>query len=477
MNPSTLKELHLEIAEGRHSSRSLTQAALERARTSNSELQIMNHIDESAALAQADKADRRRAAGEQGPLLGIPVVIKDNMNVEGMPTSCSSAILDGYISPYDATVVERLKAAGAVILGKASMDEFAMGSSNENANRMKTRNPRDPERVPGGSSGGSAAAVAAGIAPLALGSDTGGSIRQPAAFCGTVGMKPTYGTVSRYGLVAFASSLDQIGPLANSVTDAAELLQAIAGPCQQDSTSLRDYQVPDLLGAAGNIDVRGLRVGLPREYLVDGLAPEIRRQVNHSADLLRQAGAEVVDISLPHTEYAIAAYYIIATAEASANLARFDGVRYGRRAEDATDLAAMYTNTRAQGFGPEVKRRIMLGTYVLSSGYYDAYYRKAQRVRRLIAQDFQSAFEQTDLLLMPTTPATAFRQGEKIDDPLAMYLQDVFTIAANLAGLPAISLPAGVDQHGLPIGVQLYANALQEPTLLRGAAGLEALLG
>jgi len=425
------------------------------------------HRDLDAALAAAERTDL------SAPLGGIPVAIKDVLNVLDQPATCGSKMLRGYVSPYDATCIARLKAAGAIPFGKVNMDEFAMGSSTENSAYQVTRNPWDPTRVPGGSSGGSAAAVAADLAVATLGSDTGGSIRQPAGFCSIVGLKPTYGRVSRYGLIAYASSLDQVGPMTRTVEDSALLLQVIAGPDAQDSTSLV-APVPDYTAALRE-GVKGLRIGLPREYFIDGIEPETRAAVEAAVQELQSQGAEVKSISLPHTRCAIAAYYIIATAEASANLARFDGVRYGHRCENPADLRDMYDRSRAEGFGPEVKRRIILGTYVLSSGYYDAYYRKAQQVRRLIAQDFADAFKEVDLIASPVSPAPAFRIGENASDPLQMYLADIFTIAANLAGICGISVPCGFTSGtpALPIGLQLLGRPLGECELLRAAHAYE----
>jgi aspartyl-tRNA(Asn)/glutamyl-tRNA(Gln) amidotransferase subunit A len=423
------------------------------------------------ARRAAAEVDRKVAAGQDpGALAGVPVALKDNMCTRGVPTTCSSRILEGWRPPYDATVVGRLRAAGALIVGKTNLDEFAMGSSTENSAFGPTRNPYDADRVPGGSSGGSAAAVAAGFVPLALGSDTGGSIRQPAALCGVVGMKPTYGTVSRYGLVAFASSLDQIGPFSTTVADAAALFDAIAGHDPCDSTSL-DRPAPRTLE---NLDegVTGLRVGLPRE-LLDGVAPDVAAAVARAAEALDAAGATVTECSIPELAYGLPAYYLLAPAEASSNLSRYDGVRYGNRV-DGEDVEAMMRATRAAGFGPEVKRRIMLGTYALSAGYYDAYYGQAQKVRTLIIEAFDRAYRTADVLLGATTPTTAFALGAKVDDPMAMYLSDVCTVPSNLAGHPAISVPFGADADGLPIGVQVLAPALCEPRVFQVAAVLEA---
>ncbi len=423
------------------------------------------------ALAAADEIDRRVAAGEDpGPLAGVPVAVKDNMCTRGVATTCSSRILEHWRPPYDATVIERLAAAGAIVVGKTNLDEFAMGSSTENSAFGPTRNPYDPSRVPGGSSGGSAAAVAAGLAPLALGSDTGGSIRQPAALCGVVGMKPTYGTVSRYGLVAFASSLDQIGPFARSVADAAVLFDVIGGRDPMDSTCL-DRPLPRTTSAVGD-GVEGCRIGVVRE-LVEGADPAVASAVAEAAQALARAGAVVEECSVPEVRHGLPAYYLLAPAEASSNLARYDGVRYGLRV-DAPDAESMNAATRASGFGPEVKRRIMLGTYALSAGYYDAYYGQAQKVRTLIIQAFARAYEQADALLGATTPTTAFAIGDKVQDPWAMYLSDVFSVPSNLAGDPAMSVPFGADAAGLPIGVQVLAPALGEAMVVRVAAALEA---
>lgn len=408
------------------------------------------------------------AADLSKPLGGIPIGIKDAITVKGQPCQSASRILDGFTAPYDSTAVARLRASGAIPFGRMNMDEFAMGSSTENSAFHPTRNPWDHARTPGGSSGGSAAAVAAGTALATLGSDTGGSIRQPAALCGCVGLKPTYGRVSRYGLVAFASSLDQIGPLTSTVEDSALLMNALAGRDAHDSTSL-DLPAEDFTSEIGK-DIKGLRVGIPKEYFVDGMEPGVRSAVDAAVKQLVSLGAEPVEISLPHTEYAVAVYYIIATAEASANLARFDGVRYGRRSNEAKDLLSLYEKTRAEGFGLEVKRRIILGTYVLSSGYYDAYYLRAQKVRTLIRRDFEQAFEKVDAIISPTSPETAFRLGEKTDDPLKMYLADIFTIAANLSGICGLSLPCGFsnrDGVDLPVGLQLLGKPFGESRLLR----------
>jgi aspartyl-tRNA(Asn)/glutamyl-tRNA(Gln) amidotransferase subunit A len=461
----TLVEARDALRARQVSSVELTDAYLARIAALDAQLGVFVTVTGEQARAAAQAADARRAAGEDAPLLGVPIALKDVLCTAGVRTTCSSRILESFVPPFSATVVERLQAAGAVALGKTNMDEFAMGSSTENSAFFPTRNPWDPERVPGGSSGGSAAAVAASLAPASLGTDTGGSIRQPAALCGVVGLKPTYGRVSRYGLVAFASSLDQIGPFAWTAADCALLLNVIAGPDPLDSTALPD-PAPDYLAELdGNL--RGLRVGVPREYLTAGLEPGVETTVRAAIEHLAALGAEVGEVSLPHTEYGVAVYYLLAPAEASSNLARYDGVKYGS-AVSAPSLLDGYFRTREEGFGPEVKRRIMLGTYALSAGYYDAYYRKAQQVRTLIKGDFDRAFEQFDVLAAPTSPTVAFRLGEKVADPLAMYLSDVCTIPVNLAGLPGLSLPCGfVDD--LPVGLQLIGPPLAEGRLLRVA--------
>jgi aspartyl-tRNA(Asn)/glutamyl-tRNA(Gln) amidotransferase subunit A len=434
-----------------------------------SDLSAFQFVATDRARARAATLD---AATDAGPLHGVPLALKDNIVARDLPTSAGSKILEGYISPFDATVVERLEAAGAVIVGTTRCDEFAMGSSTENCAYGQVRNPWDMARTPGGSSGGSAAAVAANLVPLALGSDTGGSIRQPAGFTGVVGVKPTYGRVSRYGLMAFASSLDQIGPFARTTREAAQVLEVISGHDPRDSTS-STQPVPSFTDALTG-DVRGLRIGVPRHLLTDGVDPEVRAAFDAALDVARGLGADVSDIALPHTEHAIAVYYLIATAEASANLARYDGVRYGHRASDPTSLAALYERSRSEGFGPEVKRRILLGTYVLSAGYYDAYYRKAQQVRTLIARDYVTALEQVDLIALPTSPSPAFLLGERVDDPLQMYLADIFTVGANLAGVPGISIPCGFASGQLPVGLQLIARPWDEATMLRMADAYEA---
>jgi aspartyl-tRNA(Asn)/glutamyl-tRNA(Gln) amidotransferase subunit A len=466
----TAEEIAAAVRAGTTSARAVLDEHLDRVEAREPELHAFNLVLAEEARAAADAIDRRVARGEDpGPLAGVPLALKDNLCTRGIPTTCSSRILAGWRPPYDATVVERVRAAGALIVGKTNLDEFAMGSSTENSAFGPTRNPHDPARVPGGSSGGSAAAVAAGFSPLALGSDTGGSIRQPAALCGVVGVKPTYGVVSRYGLVAFASSLDQIGPFATTVGDAALLLEVIAGHDPSDSTSLPD-RAP-AVSAALDAGVSGVRVGVLRE-LTEGIDPDVLKRMREAADALADAGAEVEEVSVPATVYGLSAYYLIAPAEASSNLARYDGVRYGLR-EPAPDVTAMYCKTRAKGFGAEVKRRIMLGTYALSAGYYDAYYGQAQRVRTLIVRDFAAAYERVEVLLAPTAPTTAFAFGAKTENPLAMYLSDVCTIPSNLAGHPAMSIPFGTGDDGLPVGVQVLAPALGEPVMFRVAAALE----
>jgi aspartyl-tRNA(Asn)/glutamyl-tRNA(Gln) amidotransferase subunit A len=460
----TIRQAQDLLNRGEVSSVELTQSVLDRIVALDNDLKAFLTLTPELALEQAAEADARRASEVTlSPLLGIPLAIKDLICVEGVPNTCASRILENYVPPFSATVVEKLRQAGAVILGKTNTDEFAMGSSTENSAFFPTCNPWDLGRVP---SGGSAAAVAAGLAFGALGSDTGGSVRQPASFCGVVGVKPTYGRVSRWGLVAFASSLDQIGCFARTAGDAAVLLQAIAGYDPRDSTSVQT-PVPDY-GASLTGGVRGLRIGVPREYLLEGMQPEVESAVRASLETLAGLGAEIVEVSLPHTEYALPAYYLIAPAEASANLARYDGLRYGLSVPDI-DLWESYRQTRGKGFGAEVKRRIMLGTYALSAGYYDAYYLKASQVRTLIRRDFDEALERCDALVAPTAPSTAFHLGEKLDDPLQMYLQDIFTLALSLAGLGGLSVPCGFDADGLPIGLQIMGGAFEETTVLRVA--------
>ncbi len=468
-------EIRNEIIRRETSAHAVVESALQAVEKLNGTLNAFLEIDREGALKRAEAIDTSLASGktlESAPLAGIPIAIKDNICVRGLQTSCGSQILGPYKPPYNATAIERLIASGSVIIGKTNCDEFAMGSSNENSAFGPVRNPWDTALVPGGSSGGSAAAVAAGIVPVALGSDTGGSVRQPASLCGVIGVKPTYGRVSRYGLVAFGSSLDQIGVFARETSDAAVVLQVIAGRDRHDATTA-DVAVPDY-SAQLNGDANGLRLGVSRELLGEGLDDEVRDAVEKAIEAYRELGAEIVDIDLPHAKYAIAVYYIIATAEASSNLARYDGVRYGFRAEDAPALREMYRKTRDEGFGAEVKRRIMLGTYVLSAGYYDAYYLKAQQVRALIKQDFARAFEKCDAIVTPTSPTPAFAFGEKVDDPLAMYLNDVFTVTANLAGVPGISVPCGLSSNALPIGLQLLGPHWSEALLFRLAHAYQA---
>jgi aspartyl-tRNA(Asn)/glutamyl-tRNA(Gln) amidotransferase subunit A len=469
LNQLTISELTAKLARREVSARAATQACLDRIQSVDGLIRAFISYDAADALAQAGEADRALAAGQthaQRPLLGVPLAVKDAIAVKGQPLTCGSRMLEGYISPYDATVIEKLKAAGAVIFGRLNLDEFAMGSSTENSAFQVTRNPWDPSRVPGGSSGGSAAAVAADECIVALGSDTGGSIRQPASFCGCVGLKPSYGRVSRYGLAAYASSLDQIGCLAKDTRDAATVLGVISGPDPRDSTSAPLPVGNYAAGLTG--DIKGLKLGLVKEYRVGGLEPAVRQALEAAERQFTRLGAELVEVSLPHTDYAIAAYYIIATAEASANLARFDGIRYGLRVS-GSDPTELYCRTRGAGFGPEVKRRIILGTYVLSSGYYDAYYLRAQKVRTLVRQDFQAAFDKVDAILAPTTPTTAFPAGEKTADPLQMYLMDIFTISCNLAGLCGLALPGGFTEGNprRPVGLQLLGKPFGEETLLR----------
>jgi aspartyl-tRNA(Asn)/glutamyl-tRNA(Gln) amidotransferase subunit A len=458
------------LMRGETTARAVVSRSLEAAESLNETLNAFLEIDREGALSRAAELERE-GVGSSRRLAGVPLAVKDNICVRGLQASCGSRILGPYHPPYTATVVERLEAAGAVVIGKTNLDEFAMGSSNENSAFGVVRNPWDTERVPGGSSGGSAAAVAAGIVPAALGSETGGSVRQPAALCGIVGLKPTYGRLSRYGLVAFASSLDHISIFGRTVRDAAEVLQAAAGRDPLDATSA-DVAVPDYVGALTN-DIRGVRLGVPRALLSEGLDEDVRMSVLRAIEAYRDVGAEIVEIELAHAKYCIAVYYVICTAEASSNLARFDGVRYGFRAEEAHALREMYKRTRDEGFGAEVKRRIMLGTFVLSSGYYDAYYRKAQQVRTLLKNDFERAFASCDAILTPTTPTPAFLIGEKVDDPLSMYLNDIYTCTANLVGVPGISIPCGLSQEGLPIGLQLMTRHWDEARLLQLAHAYE----
>ncbi|HEY9895177.1 MAG TPA: Asp-tRNA(Asn)/Glu-tRNA(Gln) amidotransferase subunit GatA [Candidatus Sericytochromatia bacterium] len=468
----SIRELHQQLISKERSAVEMAQQALDQIQALEPTLHSFLHVTADHALAQARQVDARIAADEDiGLLAGIPIGIKDNLCTKGIPTTCASRILENFVPPYASTVTQKRADAGAVTVGKTNLDEFAMGGSTETSAFQLTANPWDTTRVPGGSSGGSAAAVAAGECVVSLGSDTGGSIRQPASFCGIVGMKPTYGLVSRYGLVAFASSLDQIGPFARSVEDAAILLGAIAGYDPQDSTSLK-VEIPDYTQYL-TPDLKGKKVGVIKETFGEGLDPDVEKAVNGAIDQLKSLGAEVKEISCPRFRYGIAAYYIIAPSEASANLARYDGVKYGSRVPNAEDLMEMYTRTRAEGFGAEVKRRIMIGTYALSAGYYDAYYLKAQKVRTLIKQDFEEAFGQVDVLVSPTAPSTAFKAGDKTTDPLSMYLIDLMTIPVNLAGLPGISVPCGFDSQGLPIGLQIIGNVLREDQVLQVAYAYE----
>jgi aspartyl-tRNA(Asn)/glutamyl-tRNA(Gln) amidotransferase subunit A len=471
LNQLTISELTAKLARREVSAREATQACLDQIARVDGKIHAFISHDAADALAQADAADKLISSGAIKPLLGVPIAIKDVLAVKNQPLNCASKILGNYISPYDATAIEKLKAAGAVVFGRLNMDEFAMGSSTENSAFGLTRNPWDVTRIPGGSSGGSAAAVAADECIASLGSDTGGSIRQPAALCGCVGLKPTYGRISRYGLVAFASSLDQIGPFTKDVRDAAILLGVMSGVDPRDSTSVPE-PVPNYVAALDE-NIKGMRLGLPKEYMVGGLDAEVKASVDAAVKQYEKLGAEIVEISLPHTDYAVATYYIIATAEASANLARFDGIRYGARV-DGADPIELYARTRGAGFGAEVKRRIILGTYVLSSGYHDAYYLQAQKVRTLIRNDFLKAFETVDAIVTPTTPTAAFKAGEKSGDPLQMYLSDIFTISCNLAGICGVSVPCGFTKNPkLPIGLQLLGRPFGEETLLKIAHAYE----
>lgn len=469
---ATTGELLKRLDRGDVSCTDVTSAFLDAIAARDGKVNAFLHVDRASALAQARAIDEKRRRGQRVRKLGgLPVAIKDVICTNGEATTCASRMLEKFVPPYDAHVITRLKEADAVLIGKTNMDEFAMGSSTENSAFKTSRNPWDLARTPGGSSGGSAAAVAAGMAPLALGSDTGGSIRQPAGFCGVVGMKPTYGRVSRYGLVAYASSLDQIGPFASDVSGAALLLEAIAGHDVRDSTSV-GTAVPEY-SLTVEEPLKGLKIGIAREHFVSGLDPEVEKSVREALEVYRSLGAEIKDISLPHSNYAVAVYYIVAPCEASSNLARYDGVHYGHRAANFENMIDMYCGSRAEGFGAEVKRRIMLGTYALSAGYYDAYYLKALKVRRLIRNDFDAAFGTVDLIASPVAPTPAFKIGELVDDPLAMYLSDIYTISANLAGLPGISVPAGFSAGNLPIGLQLLAPPFEEERLLRAARMLE----
>ncbi len=467
----TITEACKRLADKSLSSVDLTRSCLERITQTEEGISSFISLHPERALEQAHQADQKRAAGEAGALCGIPLSIKDLLCTKGVRTTCGSRILENFKPPYDATVVEKLNEAGAIIVGKTAMDEFAMGSTSENCAFQTPANPWNSEFVAGGSSGGSATSVASGQVLGSLGSDTGGSIRQPASLCGIVGMKPTYGRVSRYGLVAFASSLDQIGPLTRDVADCALMMQTISGYDQRDSTSV-DHPLEDYAGFLTE-GMQGVRLGVPKEYFGEGLDPEVRRVVMNGVEVLRSAGAEIVEVSIPHIDYCVAVYYLIAPAEASSNLARYDGVAYGFRDAARNDLIDMYKDTRSQGFGPEVKRRILIGTYALSSGYYDAYYKKASQVRTLILNDFRKAWDSCDLLISPVSPTPAWKIGEKVDDPLAMYLSDIFTLSTNLAGLPGLSVPGGFSKSGLPIGIQLQGPHFQEGALLKCGFNLE----
>jgi len=458
----TAREIRDAVATRKISAVEVCEQALARIDSANPKLNAFLTVARDRALERARTIDRER---HTGLLAGVPVALKDNIVTRGITTTASSRMLQDFVPPYDATVVRRLEAAGAIVMGKTNCDEFAMGSSTENSAFGPSRNPWNPDHIPGGSSGGSAVAVASGMSPIALGSDTGGSIRQPAALCGIVGLKPTYGRVSRFGLIAFASSLDQLGPMARTAHDAATALSVLAGPDEFDSTASQE-PVADYVGSLTG-DIRGIKLGVPHKMLEQGVEIPVRECFYGALEILRARGAELVEIELPHAPYAIATYYVVATAEASSNLARYDGVRYGFRAEGGHDLKEMYEKTRSQGFGPEVKRRIMLGTYVLSAGYYDAYYLKAQQVRTLVRRDYERAFQSVDAVVMPTSPTSAFRIGEKIEDPLSLYLGDVFTVSANLAGLPGLSVPCGLTPNRLPIGLQLTGRPFDEATLLQ----------
>ena len=467
----TLNESTEKLKKREISSKELTSAYLKRIEAVDKKIRAYLTVCPETALRQAEEADKRLKQGDSTPLTGIPFGIKDIFTTKGVRTTCASKMLENFVPPYDATVVEKLKNSGIVMLGKLNMDEFAMGSSTENSAFAKTVNPWDVERVPGGSSGGSSAAIASSLCAASIGTDTGGSIRQPASLCGVVGLKPTYGRVSRFGMVAFASSLDQAGPITKDVTDAAIVLSIMAGHDHKDATSI-NAPVPDY-AASLNAKIKGLKIGIPKEYFVTGLDKEVEGAITAAIEVLKGLGCETVEVSLPHTEYAVAVYYLVATAEASSNLARFDGVKYGLRMDAGKGLLDMYKETRDKGFGSEVKRRIMLGTYSLSAGYYEAYYKKASQVRTLIKQDFDEAFKKCDVILTPTSPTAAFKLGEKTDDPLTMYLSDIFTISCNLAGIPGISLPCGFTKNNLPIGLQLLGRHLDEQTILNTAFAYE----
>jgi aspartyl-tRNA(Asn)/glutamyl-tRNA(Gln) amidotransferase subunit A len=467
----TIKETRDLLRKREITAVELASFYLDRVHRYDGKLKAYLRMSEEEALEMARDADTRIARGEDSPLLGIPFGIKDIFCTKGIETTCASQILKGFIPPYDATIIKKLKDSGFIHLGRLNMDEFAMGSSTENSSFQTTKNPWDLTRIPGGSSGGSASAVAAGLCAASLGTDTGGSIRQPAGLCGVVGMKPTYGRISRYGLIAFASSLDQIGPLTRNVMDCAIVMNAIAGYDPMDSTSI-PQPVPDYTERLGR-DIKGMKIGIPKEYFIEGMDRDVKKVLGESLSVFEKQGATLVDVSLPHTEYAVATYYIICTAEASSNLARYDGVKYGLRSE-GKDIIDMYKKTRLKGFGKEVKRRIILGTYVLSSGYYDAYYRKAGKVRTLIRRDFDEVFKVCDIIITPVSPSTAFKVGEKMEDPLTMYLSDIFTIPINLAGLPAMSVPCGFDANGLPVGLQIIGKPLDEALMMQAAFAFES---
>ena len=468
----TIHELSEKLRKKELTSSELTEVFLKRIDAVEIKIKAYITIAKEDAARQAKEADKRLASGRDiTPLTGVPISVKDIFCTQGMLTTCASKILNNFVPPYDATVIKKLKDAGAVILGKNNMDEFAMGSSTENSAFVVTKNPWDTERVPGGSSGGSAASVAAGECAASVGTDTGGSIRQPASCCGVVGLKPTYGRVSRYGIVAFASSLDQAGPLTKDIKDCAVLLNTIAGHDPHDATSI-EAPVPDYTTGLGK-GIKGIRVGIPREYFIKGLDSDVEQAVRDAIEVLKKNGASIVDVSLPHTDYAIAVYYLVATAEASSNLARYDGVKYGYRASNNSNLLEMYCKSRDEGFGPEVKRRIMLGTYALSAGYYEAYYKKASQVRTIIKNDFEEAFKRCDVIVTPTSPTPAFKIGEKVADPLTMYLSDIFTISCNLAGIPGLSLPCGFTKENLPIGLQILGKPMDEETVLKTAYSFE----
>lgn len=476
LNKKTISELSTLLKKKECSSVEITQDVINAIEAQDAKIGAYLTLDTEMALQMAEAADAQRMDGETGKLLGIPLAIKDVLNVTGQPCTCASKILQGYTAPYDATAITKLRDAGTVFCGRVNMDEFAMGSSTENSAYQNTKNPWNTEHVPGGSSGGSAASVAADLAIAALGTDTGGSIRQPAAFCGCVGLKPTYGRISRYGLTAFASSLDQIGPITKDVRDAALLLEAMSGADKMDSTSV-DAPVPDFSDLLNSTaDLKGMKLGLPKEYFVEGMDPEVEASIKAAVAHCESLGAEIIEVSLPHTQYAISVYYILATAEASANLARFDGIRYGLRV-DGSDPIDLYGKTKAAGYGPEVKRRIILGTYVLSSGYYDAFYGRAQKVRTLIRNDFAAAFQQCDAILAPTSPSPAYKIGEKSDDPLKMYLDDILTTPASLAGIPGMSVPCGFSKAGLPIGLQIIGPDFGEETILKVGYAYEQSTG